>query len=72
MDAIQQQHMAQAGTAALERRLSQINAALAAADSGTYGYCRRCGEPVGYKRLKAKPETPFCLRCQADSEKKRS
>ena len=71
MDAIQQQHMAQAGVSALERRLNQINSALAAAASGTYGHCRRCEEPIGYKRLKARPETPFCLRCQADAEKRR-
>ena len=71
MDAIQQQHMAQAGISAQELRLRQIDAALAASASGTYGPCRRCEEPIGYKRLKAKPETPFCLRCQADSEKKR-
>ena len=71
MDAIQQQHMAQAGVAALERRISRLGAALAASASGTYGYCRRSEEPIGYKRLKARPETPFCLRCQAESEKKR-
>lgn len=71
MDAMQQQHMAQAGVSALERRLSQIAAALAAVASGTYGFCRRCEEPIGYQRLKARPETPFCLRCQAESEKKR-
>lgn len=71
MDAIQQQHMSQAGTAALELRLRQITTALAAVESGTYGNCRRCEEPIGYKRLKAKPETPFCVRCQAESEKKR-
>ncbi len=71
MDAMQQQHMAQAGVSALERRLNQIASALAAVASGTYGFCRRCEEPIGYKRLKAGPETPSCLRCQAESEKRR-
>ena len=71
MDAMQQQHMARAGVSALERRLNQIASALAATASGAYGYCRRCEEPIGYKRLKAGPETPFCLRCQAESEKMR-
>lgn len=71
MDAIQQQHMSQAGTAALELRAQQISTALASVASGTYGQCRRCEEPIGYKRLKARPETPFCLRCQAESEKRR-
>ncbi len=71
MDAIQQQHMAQAGISAMELRLQQIATALAASTAGTYGTCRRCEEPIGFKRLKAKPETPLCLRCQADSEKRR-
>lgn len=71
MDAIQQQHMAQAGVSALERRVHQITAALAATASGSYGYCRKCEEPIGFRRLKARPETPFCLQCQADSEKNR-
>lgn len=70
MDAIQQQHMAKAGVSALERRLSQITSALSAAASGTYGHCRRCDGPIGYKRLKARPETPFCLACQAEAEKR--
>lgn len=71
MDAIQQQHMSQAGAASLDLRLQQVTSALAAVASGTYGQCRRCEEPIGYKRLKAKPETPFCVRCQSESEKRR-
>jgi DnaK suppressor protein len=71
MDAIQQQMMSQAGAKALEVRMHQITAALSAADAGTYGYCRKCEEPIGYKRLKARPETPFCLECQASLERKR-
>lgn len=63
--------MAQAGISAMELRLQQIATALSAAAAGNYGYCRRCEEPIGFKRLKARPETPFCLWCQADSEKKR-
>lgn len=47
MDAIQQQHMAQAGVAALERRIGMIGAALASVASSTYGLCRRCEEPIG-------------------------
>jgi DnaK suppressor protein len=70
MDAIQQQHMAQAGAAAQEQRIQQIDAALSATAAGTYGCCRRCEEPIGYQRLRARPETPFCLRCQTLAEKK--
>lgn len=70
MDAIQQQHMAKACAAAQEQRIHQITASLAAASAGTYGYCRRCEEPIGYQRLRAKPETPSCLRCQTLAEKR--
>ncbi|MBW6485643.1 MAG: TraR/DksA C4-type zinc finger protein [Syntrophobacterales bacterium] len=70
VDAIQQQQMAQAGAAAQEQRIHQIVAALAAAAAGTYGCCRRCDEPIGYRRLRARPETLFCLRCQTLAEKR--
>ena len=64
MDAIQQQQMTKANRASAERRLRQVTASLDAIARGEYGYCRSCEEPVGYRRLKARPETPFCLDCQ--------
>jgi len=72
MDAMQQQQMARAGLAALELRLQQVAAALALCAAGEYGDCRKCGEPIGYRRLKARPETPFCVVCQSGSEQSRS
>lgn len=68
MDAIQQQSLAKASKAANERRLALAGAALALLEEGEYGLCRDCGEPIGYARLKAKPETPFCLECQGSRE----
>lgn len=64
MDAIQQQQMTIANRGAYERKLRQIEAALEAIDKDEYGNCRACEEPIGYRRLKARPETPFCLECQ--------
>ena len=64
MDAIQQQQMTKASRAAYERKLRLVGAALQTMAKGEYGYCRSCEEPVGYRRLKARPETPFCLECQ--------
>lgn len=64
MDAIQQQSMAQAGRRAIEMRLRQVKAALASLGSGSYGFCRHCEEPIGYSRLKVRPESPFCVDCQ--------
>ena len=70
MDALQQQKMAQASRGGHQVRARQVEAALKALKQGEYGYCRRCEEAIGYRRLKAKPETPFCLGCQSASERR--
>ncbi len=69
MDAMQQQSMAVANCRSLELRLQQLAAALAAHDEGAYGICRSCEEPVGFPRLKARPETPLCVACQGVRER---
>jgi len=69
MDAIQQQKMAQANRRNIERRARQVAAALDTVAEGEYGLCRRCEEPVGYGRLKVRPESPFCLGCQGRAER---
>ena len=71
MDAMQAQKMAQASRSGLERRLNQARQALKAVDDMTFGECRRCEEPIGYRRLKARPETPFCLGCQSAIEERK-
>ncbi|PLX84860.1 MAG: hypothetical protein C0617_06530 [Desulfuromonas sp.] len=71
MDAMQQQSMAQANRQGHELRLRQVKAALAAIDRDEYGTCRRCEEAIGYRRLSARPETPFCLDCQGQAESRR-
>ena len=69
MDAIQQQQMTKANRSSYEIKLRQIQAALHAFDKDEYGFCRSCEEPIGYRRLKARPETPFCLECQDARER---
>ena len=69
MDALQQQSMTQANRRNHRRRLQQVGMALAALARGDYGFCRRCEEPIGYPRLKARPETPFCVACQSRTER---
>ena len=71
MDAIQQQKMVEANRQRAAIRLKQVRAALRAFSSDEYGLCRRCEEPIGYARLKAQPEGPFCLDCQRSSEVRR-
>lgn len=63
IDAIQRQSMAQASREALKLRKRLATQALAAMEAGEYGYCRRCEEPIAFRRLQARPESPFCLRC---------
>jgi RNA polymerase-binding transcription factor DksA len=43
--------------------ISQINAALARIEDGSYGECVTCGKEVGEKRLDAVPHTPQCISC---------
>lgn len=68
-DALQQQAMAKANRRSAELRLRQVTAALSAVDAGEYGGCRRCDEPIGYRRLESRPETPFCVECQRGTER---
>ena len=70
MDAIQQQKMAQESRRKQALRLSQTVAAIAAFESDSYGDCRSCDEPIGFRRLSARPETAFCLACQGRRERR--
>jgi DnaK suppressor protein len=64
VDALQQQHMAAARRQRLTTQLAQIQQALGKVEAGTYGECVACEEPIGYARLSARPESPFCVECQ--------
>jgi len=66
IDAIQQQKMAEAQRRRNELRLKQVAVALATFDGEDYGWCKRCGEAIGYPRLKARPESPCCVGCTAE------
>lgn len=70
MDALQQQSMAKANRQNHQIRLQQTVAALKRFSQEDYGYCLVCEEPIGFKRLNAKPETPRCLHCQAGTERR--
>jgi DnaK suppressor protein len=71
MDAIQQQKMAQAQIRRHELRLQQVEQALSTFEETEYGQCRKCEEPIGFRRLQARPETPFCIDCQGAIERRR-
>ncbi len=66
IDAIQQQSMAKANRSRVELRLRQIAVAVVTFDEDEYGWCKKCGEAIGYRRLKARPESPCCVTCMAE------
>ena len=68
MDAIQQQKMAEANRQSAELRLKQVEAALLRFGREEYGLCLECEEPVGFARLKARPEALLCIDCQSARE----
>ena len=68
LDAIQVQQMARANVRMANVRLQQVGAALQRVARGTFGECADCGDDIGYPRLKARPEAPFCLSCQGRRE----
>lgn len=50
-----------------QRRLVDLDDALARVDAGTYGRCETCGRPIGEARLEALPATRLCVRCAGQS-----
>lgn len=53
-----------------ERKLiSKIDAALRRIVDGSYGYCEETGEPIGIKRLEARPVATLSLEAQEIHEK---
>ena len=53
-----------------ERKLiNKINDALKRIDDGCYGYCEETGEPIGIKRLEARPVATLSLEAQEMHEK---
>lgn len=49
--------------------LSKLDLALKKIDDGSFGICEICEEPIGKKRLEARPETPLCIKCKEDQER---
>ena len=49
--------------------VSKINAALKRLKDGTYGFCEETGEPIGLKRLIARPIATLCIAAQEKHER---
>jgi len=50
--------------------VNKIDRALKKLKDGTYGYCEDTGEPIGLKRLIARPIATLCIEAQEKHEKK--
>jgi DnaK suppressor protein len=49
--------------------MSKIDAALARIEAGEYGYCEDTGEPIGIKRLEARPIATLSIEAQERHER---
>jgi len=49
--------------------ISKIDAALRRLEEGTYGYCEVTGEPIGIKRLDARPVATLSIEAQEAHER---
>ena len=49
--------------------ISKIDQALTRIRDGTYGFCAETGEPIGLKRLIARPVAELCIAAQEKHEK---
>ena len=49
--------------------ISKIEQALTRIKDGTYGFCAETGEPIGIKRLIARPIAELCISAQEKHEK---
>lgn len=49
--------------------INKIEMALRRIDEGVYGYCEETGEPIGIRRLEARPVATLCIEAQERHEK---
>ena len=49
--------------------ISKIDQAIKKIENGTYGFCEETGDPIGIKRLIARPVATLCIAAQEKHEK---
>ena len=50
-------------------RLEAIEEAIQRMQTGDYGFCEKCGDPIPKRRLIAMPLARMCVNCQQDQER---
>ena len=68
MDALQGQAMSKEQGRRRELELKKISAALRRIESGDYGDCLACDEPIAIKRLTLDPAATLCIDCASARE----
>ena len=53
----------------LRESLNEVEHALQKYETGTYGLCDSCGQPIEEGRLEAIPQASLCLSCKANQAK---
>ncbi len=48
--------------------LAKIREAMVRLEAGTLDECEECAEPIGFKRLLARPVTTLCFECKSAAE----
>ncbi|SHF06091.1 transcriptional regulator, TraR/DksA family [Lampropedia hyalina DSM 16112] len=68
---IEEEHALELRTRDRERKLlKKIEQSIASIDAGEYGYCEETGEPIGLRRLLARPTATLSLEAQQRRELK--
>ena len=66
---IEEEHVLELRTRDRERKLlKKVQAAIKRIDEGEYGYCEETGEPIGVRRLLARPTATLSLEAQERRE----
>jgi len=68
MDALQAQAMSQERERRRALVLQRITSALQRIESGDYGYCLQCDEPIATPRLEFDPAVTLCIHCASRIE----
>ena len=63
IEAVQGREMALATERRRMGELAKIEAAYRRLETGEYGYCIKCGEEIGDKRLALDPAAAMCVKC---------
>lgn len=50
-----------------QEHVAEIDAAMERWQSGSYGTCERCGQPIGEGRLEVRPTARTCIHCASAS-----